>query len=102
MTGFLNAPSYLLLAFTAGTLLLPVETAFALPSTGFQAEVGVSNRTRLDWQFAAAGFGRDAARLPAGFESRNQRYQLYVPKAYDSAKVWPLVVFISPGDDPLG
>lgn len=102
MTRFGKARPDLLFAFLCLAVLLPAATAVALPPTGFQAELGVSNRTRLDWQFAAAGFGRDAARLTAGYESRNQRYQLYVPKAYHSEKAWPLVVFISPGDDPLG
>lgn len=71
-------------------------------ATGFQPEVHVQAVTRLDWEFAVADFGKDAARLPAGYDSRQQRYQLFVPKTYDPAKPWPLVVFISPGDDPLG
>jgi dienelactone hydrolase len=64
--------------------------------------VEVANPTRLDWHFAAAGFGPRAAELPADYDSRRQRYQLFVPKGYDRARLWPLVVFISPGDDPLG
>jgi hypothetical protein len=76
--------------------------AAAAPPVGFQPEVGVENPTRLDWQFAVRDFGRDAAKLPAAYESKQQRYQLYVPRSYDDSKLWPLVVFISPGDDPLG
>src|SRR3954468_10132368 len=102
MTGHPQACSYLLFTLPCIGVLLPARPAVALPPTGFQAEVRVANRTRLDWEFAAAGFGRDATRLPAGYESRNQRYQLYVPKTYHPEKVWPLVVFISPGDEPLG
>jgi hypothetical protein len=74
----------------------------AEPETGFQAEVTVKKATRLDWQFAAADFGKDALKLPVDYDSSQQRYQLYVPRTYDAAKTWPLVVFISPGDDPLG
>jgi hypothetical protein len=72
------------------------------PPTGFQAEVTVTNPTRLDWRFAAAGFGPKAAQLPDAYDSSAQRYQLYVPPKYDRARAWPLVVFVSPGDDPLG
>src|SRR5436309_2671745 len=102
MSGLTRARPYLLFALYCLAGLLPAQPAAALPPTGFQAEVRVANRTRLDWEFAAAGFGRDAARLPAGYESRNQRYQLFVPRAYRPEKAWPLVVFISPGDEPLG
>src|SRR5262249_48826953 len=34
--------------------------------------------------------------------SRKQRYQLFVPATYKPGKAWPLVVFVPPGDDPLG
>jgi predicted esterase len=80
----------------------PVRAEPPAPPTGFQAEVKVETPTRLDWQFAATAFGPDAAKLPAGYDSRRQRYQLFVPKDYNPGKLWPLVVFISPGDDPLG
>lgn len=69
---------------------------------GFQQEVKVSAPTRIDWEFAVGSFGIDKPKLPADYDSRKQRYQLFVPKDYDARKDWPLVVFISPGDDPLG
>ena len=72
------------------------------PKTGFQAEVKVAQPTRLDWEFAASGFGPKALQLPSTFESRQQRYQLFVPRTYNVKQTWPLVVFISPGDAPLG
>src|SRR5579871_85802 len=72
------------------------------PESGFQAEMAVSRPTRLDWQFVAAEFGKDAARLPHFYLSVRQRYQLYVPPAYKPGTTWPLLVFLSPGDDPLG
>jgi hypothetical protein len=74
----------------------------AAAETGLQAEVRVGAPTRLDWEFVASGFGPGSAKLPADFDSRDVRYQLYVPKDYHARKPWPLVVFISPGDDPLG
>lgn len=69
---------------------------------GLQSEVAVRRPTRLDWEFVAAAFGGDAAKLPADYRSEKQRYQLYVPVDYADKKAWPLVVFVSPGDDPLG
>jgi hypothetical protein len=83
-------------------LLLAAAARGDGPPLGFREEVRVSAPTRLDWKFAASAFGPGAARIPAGYDSRKQRYQLYVPRSYDRARSWPLVVFISPGDDPLG
>jgi hypothetical protein len=74
----------------------------APPTTGLQNEVKIKAPTRLDWQFTASGFGKDALKLPTNYDSQKQRYQLYVPEKYDPSRVWPLVVFVSPGDDPLG
>lgn len=83
-------------------LCLSAARAGEPPATGFQPEVTVAAPTRLDWRFVAAAFGPKATHLPTTFDSTGQRYQLYVPPAYDPAHAWPLVVFISPGDDPLG
>jgi predicted esterase len=62
----------------------------------------VAAPTRLDWAFAARGFGAGAAKLPADYDSTKQRYQLFVPKGYRKDKAWPMVLFISPGDGPMG
>jgi pimeloyl-ACP methyl ester carboxylesterase len=70
----------------------------AEPEKGFQLEQRVHEATRLDWEFAAG----PGARLPGRYDSRTQRYQLFVPATYQAAKTWPLVVFVAPGDDPLG
>ncbi len=72
------------------------------PETGFQEEVPVKQATRLDWTFAAASLGPDAAKLPDSYDLTRQQYQLYVPPAYDASKAWPLVLIASPGDEPLG
>jgi hypothetical protein len=72
------------------------------PEVGFRDEVRVRQPTRLDWKFAASGFGTEASRLLNDYESRDQRYQLYVPRDYNPDRLWPLVLFVSPGDDPLG
>jgi pimeloyl-ACP methyl ester carboxylesterase len=73
--------------------------------TGFLPEVAVREATRLEWVFAAsqaADGARPSAELPGGYQSTRQRYQLYVPPDYKDSRPWPLVVFLSPGDDPLG
>ncbi|HVS38769.1 MAG TPA: PDZ domain-containing protein [Gemmataceae bacterium] len=36
------------------------------------------------------------------YDSTRQRCQLFVPAAYDASKAWPLVLFLSSGDDPRG
>ena len=59
---------------------------------------GGLNLAPLTRPFLAAG----ADRLPADYHSGEQHYQLYVPPNYRPTKAWPLVVFVSPGDDPLG
>ena len=82
-------------------IYLSVPAHFAASPTGFQPEVRVKAPTRLEWEFAAAAFDAKP-KLPADYDSRKQRYQLFVPKNYDADKNWPLVIFISPGDDPLG
>jgi pimeloyl-ACP methyl ester carboxylesterase len=77
-------------------------TSVRAAETGFQADVAVKQPTRLDWDFVASAFGKDAARLPGDYDSSSQRYQLFVPKNYEASKTRPLIVFISPGDDPMG
>ncbi len=67
-----------------------------------QTERKVVAATRLDWEFAARGVGPDAGKLPAGYDSAKQKYQLYVPKNYAKNKPAGLVLFISPGDGPQG
>jgi predicted esterase len=68
------------------------------PATGFQADRRVRESTRLDWEFA----GGRGAQLPAAYDSRRLRYQLFVPPTYRASEAWPLVVFVPPGDAPLG
>jgi predicted esterase len=78
--------------------LAPGPAWTAGPETGFQPERRVREATRLDWEFAAA----PDATIPARYDSRQQRYQLFVPETYKETRSWPLVVFLSPGDDALG
>lgn len=90
-------------ACVLSAVLAPTALAgAAAPPTGFQDKVQIAAPTRLDWKFAASAFGPDVAKVPADYDSRKQSYQLFVPRDYDDTRAWPLVVFISPGDDPLG
>ena len=83
------------------TLAIPVPCPAAEPA-GFQAEVKIQKPTRLDVDFVAASFGDAAGKVPSDYLSYRQRYQLFVPADYDEKKAASLLVFISPGDDPLG
>lgn len=66
-------------------------------------DVKVSGPTRLDWEFVAAGFGDDPiADVPADYDSKKQKYQLFVPNEFAATKAWPLIAFISPGPGPVG
>ncbi len=85
--------------------LLPALTFLVLTQTAAlhaQTERKVAAATRLDWEFAARGVGPDAGKLPAGYDSTKQKYQLFVPKNYAKDKPAGLVLFISPGDGPQG
>ncbi len=83
-------------------LVGPAAALAQAPPTGLQPEVRVREITRLDWEFAARSFRPAEARVSAAYESRAQRYQLFVPATYKAGNTWPLIVFVSPGDDPLG
>lgn len=82
-----------------GITCVPVS---AQPKTGLQQQVKVEKPTRLDWKFAAQGFGQKQDQLPPGYRSQEQKFWLYVPPTYVKTKSWPLLVFISPSDAPLG
>jgi pimeloyl-ACP methyl ester carboxylesterase len=100
LTPLLSTPVRLL-AWTLFTAAL-VTPAGSAAETGFRKEVRVAASTRLDWKFAVSGFGPKSGSLPADYDSRKQRYDLFVPAKYKADKAWPCVVFISPGDGPLG
>src|SRR5947209_390363 len=85
-------------ALWLSTLLLSVGPAWGQkPATGLQPDRRAREGTRLDWEFVAG-----SGRLPGGYDSRRQRYQLFVPPSYDATRAWPLVIFLPPGDDATG
>jgi dienelactone hydrolase len=88
---------WLVFTLIAITLTTPSAVRAQLPK-----DQKVKAATRLDWEFASKGFGAAALKLPANYDSTKQRYQLFIPAKYDAAKRWPLVLFISPSDQPTG
>jgi hypothetical protein len=89
------------LALVLGALL-PGAARAAEDESGFFAEVRVRAGTRLDWESVVSAFPRADARVSSAYDPRTQRYQLFVPATYRPGGTWPLVLFVSPGDDPLG
>src|SRR5262245_54437406 len=82
-----------------GLLLLALlGTPAPAQEKGFQPERRVRESTRLDWEFVAG----PKASVPASYDWNKQLYQLFVPPRYTESRAWPLVVFLSPGDDPIG
>lgn len=71
---------------------------------GHQKRVAVSEPTRLDWVFPNAN--QSLAVPPADwlkdYDSTAQHYELYVPTKYSPKQPAPLVLFISPANDPIG
>jgi predicted esterase len=90
------------LAMICGLLCLGLVAVGPTSAQDMPKEQKVVGPTRLDWEFASRGFGPAAAKLPAGYDSSKQRYQLFVPKDYHKDKAWPMVLFISAGGEPMG
>jgi pimeloyl-ACP methyl ester carboxylesterase len=97
-------------AFRTGGLLalvlaLPATgPLLAAPPPGYHARVSVSAPTRLDWTFALAN--RSLENPPpewlGEYDSTQQQYELYVPRPADSKKPLPVILFVSPSNDPAG
>ena len=95
-------PGLVALAILAALNLGRVDSAEPLPP-GTHDRVTVATPTRLDWVFALSN--QSPAKPPAewtrGYVSTEQTYRLVVP-AKVTTKLLPLVLFISPGDNPSG
>jgi predicted esterase len=92
--------------FVTASLLVATATAWAAdaPRPGYQPNVKVSAATRLDWMFAVAN--QSPKEVPKGwidgYDSTKQTYELFVPRSFDARKPQAAIVFISPGDKPMG
>lgn len=76
----------------------------AEPSRGYQRQTTVAAPTRLDWVFALANQSpeKPPAEWLKDYNSGDQRYELYLPEKLNPRKPAPLVLFISPSDEPAG
>ncbi len=74
----------------------------AMPPRGMLRAVAIRLPTRLDWQYVAGAAGARAAWPSADYDFSLQRYDLFVPPASRALTPSPLVLFLSPGDDPIG
>jgi hypothetical protein len=81
-----------------------VRAPAAEPPRGYQRQTAVAAPTRLDWVFALAN--QSPATPPAewlkDYDSDRQQYELFLPEKLNPQKPAPLVLFISPGDEPAG
>lgn len=87
----------------AGLWLLVAATGLAA-ETGYQKEVTVAQPTRLDWTFVVSN--QSVVDPPAewlrGYDSQQQRYELFVPSVKAKNDGPPMILFISAGDAPAG
>lgn len=85
--------------------LLFLSSSSFSAETGYQQEVTVTEPTRLDWTFVVSNQSvvDPPADWLAGYDSRQQRYERYVPAAPKLKNDGlPMVLFISAGDAPAG
>ncbi len=85
-------------------LVIGMTAARAAPADGYQPKIMVAAPTRLDWTFALAS--QSLADPPTDwlkdYDSTKQQYELYVPPKAEAKKPLPLILFVSPGNDPMG
>jgi pimeloyl-ACP methyl ester carboxylesterase len=72
--------------------------------SGYHKAVQVTAETTIDSIYPLAN--QSPLNPPAdwldGYESTQQRYELFLPPRYDSRKSWPVVIFVSPANQPMG
>lgn len=89
----------LVLLWTAPTLLA------APPAAGYHARVSVAEPTRLDWTFVLTNQSLKQApeKWKLGdYDSTKQTYELFVPTRKDTKSPAPLLIYLSPGNEPNG
>ncbi len=79
-----------------------IASASVLSQGIFVQNVRVQQESRLDWKYAAYGKSRKHALNPrmAEYSSRDRRYDLFGPPVPPETDL-PLILFISPGEEPL-
>jgi hypothetical protein len=78
--------------------------SYRFKKDGYHSDVAVGAPGRLDWVFAVNtnSIDKDAARLPEGYESTEQSYELFVPPGYRPDKAAPLILHVDPGERSSG
>lgn len=83
---------------------LVLVSASLAAETGYQKSVTVAEPTRLDWTFVLSN--QSVVDPPAewiqDYDSRDQKYERFVPQLQRKGESLPLVLFISAGDSPAG
>ncbi|MBS0203426.1 MAG: hypothetical protein JSS49_11040 [Planctomycetes bacterium] len=90
---------------TAVVLLFLMINASLAAESGYQKEVTVAEPTRLDWTFVVSNQSvvEPPADWLAGYESRQQRYERYIPAAPQGKNDGlPMILFVSAGVSPAG
>jgi hypothetical protein len=81
-------------------LMMGSVTWAAPPGVGYHPKVSVTAETRLDWTFALTN--QSLTRLPANwlkdYDSTKQTYELYVPPRKSAKALYPVLLYVSPGD----
>src|SRR5262245_12140991 len=95
---------YRLLA-TLSVLVLSASAILAAPpGPGFHTKVNVSEPTRLDWTFVLST--RSLTKPPGAwlgeYDSKKQTYELFVPQRKNVKTPLPLLLYLSPADEPNG
>jgi pimeloyl-ACP methyl ester carboxylesterase len=96
---------FLRLSFVATLVVGLCSLAHAADAPrGYQQKATVSAPTRLDWVFALAN--QSPASAPpqwlAGYDSAGQEYELFAPPSAGAKKTHPVILFISPSNQPSG
>ncbi len=90
---------------SATIVLSAVYTSQASEFAGeYHVSAPVTAPTRLDFVFPLAN--QSPKETPQDwlrdYKSADQRFELYLPANYDKSRLWPVVIFISPGNKAMG
>lgn len=104
-TGSLNMSQSSSTISLALCLVITVAATSIAADTGYEKTATVDEPTRLDWTFALAN--QSVVDAPAewlqNYDSRQQRYERFVPPAPKSRNDGsPAILFVSAGDNPAG
>jgi predicted esterase len=75
------------------------EPSIPAPEVGYHAKISVLSPGRLDWTFVSSyqSLDPEPTSLTPNYDSTEQSYELYVPPNYDRRRLYPMMIFVSPG-----